>query len=432
MSSSPIVTPPSRSPNDDKWRFEAITLPCEWVEKYRPGGYHPVNLGDTFKDGQYKVIRKLGEGSYSTVWLAQDTLSGTCVALKIIVSEISQNSSESRVLRHLLQATRGREYVTELLDEFYHDGPNGRHKCLCFEPMGPSVNSMVEELPQFKPRKRDMKIRYPPWMAKRILKQSLKALEFLHSQGIAHGDFQPGNILFALPNINGMHVDTLKQQEILSPRPHHQRVKRLDGKVDKWAPGYLHMAQPLASLTPFNEGFRVKLSDMSGAYFINDPPMKIVVPIGLRAPELILTGSVNPALDIWSFGCLIFELITGRPLFCAFDPDNEDDDHIISLISAIGPLPDSLFKHWGNCSLYYTPDGKLFNCELGGVVDGEEPLLLEEPPLEELFDQTDPDLSTEEANEVKALIKRILQYDPAKRPTATELLIDPWFSAISL
>lgn len=29
-------------------------------------------LGDLFNDGQYKVIRKLGEGSYSTVWLARD------------------------------------------------------------------------------------------------------------------------------------------------------------------------------------------------------------------------------------------------------------------------------------------------------------------------------------------------------------------------
>jgi non-specific serine/threonine protein kinase len=41
------------------------------VEDYRPGGYHPVVLGDVFNH-QYKVIRKLGEGSYSTVWLAHD------------------------------------------------------------------------------------------------------------------------------------------------------------------------------------------------------------------------------------------------------------------------------------------------------------------------------------------------------------------------
>lgn len=72
MGISPPPTPPPRAPKDDEQRFEVITLPCEWVEDYRPGGYHPVLLGDVFHDGQYKVIRKLGEGSYSTVWLARD------------------------------------------------------------------------------------------------------------------------------------------------------------------------------------------------------------------------------------------------------------------------------------------------------------------------------------------------------------------------
>jgi len=72
MSNSPPPTPPSRAPERDEWRFKPITLPCEWVEDYHPGGYHPVHLGDLFKDGRYKVIRKLGEGSYSTGWLACD------------------------------------------------------------------------------------------------------------------------------------------------------------------------------------------------------------------------------------------------------------------------------------------------------------------------------------------------------------------------
>ena len=49
-----------------------MTTPCEWIEDYRPGSYHPVDLGDVFNDGQYKVIRKLGDGAYSTVWLARD------------------------------------------------------------------------------------------------------------------------------------------------------------------------------------------------------------------------------------------------------------------------------------------------------------------------------------------------------------------------
>lgn len=72
MGASPPPTPPSRDLGNDECRFKTITLPCESVEDYRPGGYHPVHLGDTFNANQYKVIRKLGEGSYSTVWLALD------------------------------------------------------------------------------------------------------------------------------------------------------------------------------------------------------------------------------------------------------------------------------------------------------------------------------------------------------------------------
>lgn len=44
----------------------------DW-EDYVKGGYHPVHIGDKFSDGRYVVVRKLGWGHFSTVWLAKDT-----------------------------------------------------------------------------------------------------------------------------------------------------------------------------------------------------------------------------------------------------------------------------------------------------------------------------------------------------------------------
>lgn len=41
--------------------------------RYRPGGYHPVEVGDVYND-RYKVKRKLGYGLYSTVWLVWDSV----------------------------------------------------------------------------------------------------------------------------------------------------------------------------------------------------------------------------------------------------------------------------------------------------------------------------------------------------------------------
>lgn len=184
------------------------------------------------------------------------------------------------------------------------------------------------------------------------------------------------------------------------------------------------------SIPLFRSLFVLSIAPSQTAYSFTNPPTKLVTPVGLRAPELVLTGSVNNTLDIWSFGCLVFELITGEPLFCVPGSKYEDDDHVLSFIDRLGPLPDDLFGHWKNSSLYFTPDRKLFNCQLGGVSPGEEPLLVEQISMEEQFDSTEPDIDAKEADEVKGLIRWILQYDPAKRPSPAEILSHLWFRNI--
>lgn len=130
--------------------------------------------------------------------------------------------------------------------------------------MGPNVNTMVEELPQFKPRRWEMEIRYPPLMAKSILKQALQALAVLHENGIAHGDFQPGNMLFTLDHIDSRPEDELRQDEDVQAGSISLPIQRLDGKQDNWAPRYLCIAQPLAPFIRLTEDFQIKLSDMGG------------------------------------------------------------------------------------------------------------------------------------------------------------------------
>jgi hypothetical protein len=47
-------------------------IDVEPIHRYRPGGYHPIHLGDSLKFGRYQILHKLGWGGYATVWLAKD------------------------------------------------------------------------------------------------------------------------------------------------------------------------------------------------------------------------------------------------------------------------------------------------------------------------------------------------------------------------
>jgi serine/threonine-protein kinase SRPK3 len=44
----------------------------EGRDAYVVGGFHPVYIGETYADGAYEVLRKLGYGRYSTVWLVRN------------------------------------------------------------------------------------------------------------------------------------------------------------------------------------------------------------------------------------------------------------------------------------------------------------------------------------------------------------------------
>lgn len=111
---------------------------AEQIEKYEPGGYHPVQIGDHFGlHGRYQLIHKVGFGGHSTTWLARDGMQGTrYVALKIAAASDAGELQESRMLRQLgeiLHDEADREHIPTVLDAFIHNCPNGTHDCLVTE-----------------------------------------------------------------------------------------------------------------------------------------------------------------------------------------------------------------------------------------------------------------------------------------------------------
>lgn len=276
---SPPSTPPPELPTSSKgWRFKNDRTLCEWGEQYRPGGLHPVSLGDTFCAGKYKVIRKLGSGAFSTVWLAvceryvnlqvlcnktADNASSVprYVAIKITKAKATVDTTELAILEHL-HSVAGDDpdfnHVTKLLDHFQHDGPNGTHLCLVFEVMSTTAASLVYELPENQPKSWLKPDRYPKWIAKRLLRHTLHGLAFLHRNGVVHGDVQPGNLLFSANNIGVIELKDLAQHEAEIAQP----LIRADGKRDRWAPKSVYPQESLHKYAQLDQDLCVKVSDL--------------------------------------------------------------------------------------------------------------------------------------------------------------------------
>ena len=68
----------------------------EKMSRYGPGGFHPVCLGDTFKEGRYKICHKLGWGGFSTVWLAWDGVYATLLHIKHLTGSCLQMRPQIR------------------------------------------------------------------------------------------------------------------------------------------------------------------------------------------------------------------------------------------------------------------------------------------------------------------------------------------------
>ena len=159
----------------------------EDLEGYEEGGYHPIHIGEELNCGRYKVVHKLGFGSYSTVWLVQDQQRDQLAALKIATADVSTERTESEVLRRLGNAREavgdarghpGMNFVPRVLDEFEIQGPNGTHQCIALEPLGPSLTFAFDYLPGF---------RLPPDVSRKVSIQLAQGLSYLHSCGIVHG-----------------------------------------------------------------------------------------------------------------------------------------------------------------------------------------------------------------------------------------------------
>ncbi|KAK7041529.1 serine/threonine protein kinase, CMGC [Paramarasmius palmivorus] len=182
-----------------------VTEDEEDLEDYVVGGYHPVQIGDVFNEGRYEVVRKLGWGHFSTVWLVKDTKSDRHVALKIVKSAPRYTETaldEIKLLQKLANSDDpsnphpGKTHVIDFLDHFQHKGPNGTHVCMVFEVLGENLLALI---------RRHQSQGVPLPLVKQIAKQVLEGLDYMHRIcGVIHTDLKPENILISIPNVEDL------------------------------------------------------------------------------------------------------------------------------------------------------------------------------------------------------------------------------------
>ncbi|KAI3371125.1 hypothetical protein L3Q82_023759 [Scortum barcoo] len=229
---------------------------------YCKGGYHPVKIGDLF-NGRYHVIRKLGWGHFSTVWLCWDIQVKNFVAMKVVKSAQHYTETaldEIKLLRcplfvlHLLFAPPAKfasshsacvlqvresdpndpnkDMVVQLIDDFKISGVNGIHVCMVFEVLGHHLLKWI------------IKSNYqglPLPCVKSIIRQVLQGLDYLHTKcKIIHTDIKPENILMCVDDafVRRMAMEATEWQKAGAPPPSGSAVSTAPqlkpvGKISK-------------------------------------------------------------------------------------------------------------------------------------------------------------------------------------------------------
>lgn len=153
---------------------------AEDLENYKPGGFHPILVGDILHS-RYRVVDKLGFGAWSTIWLCRDEQSKKYVAVKVGKGE--SNHQEADVIDCLNDASShvdhpGRAIIPSTEHRFLVHGPNGTHPCYVKAPAQCSITmARWETYPDY----------FQPETARSLIAQLVLAVDYIHARGFVHG-----------------------------------------------------------------------------------------------------------------------------------------------------------------------------------------------------------------------------------------------------
>ncbi|XP_022609934.1 mitogen-activated protein kinase 12-like [Seriola dumerili] len=308
-------------------------------KRVRPGYYRQeVNKTSWEVPERYRDLKQVGTGAYGTVCSAVDSRTGGKVAIKKLYRPFQSELFAKRAYRELrLLKHMKHENVIGLLDVFTADLSLDRFHD--FYLVMPFMGTDLGKLMKLQ-RLSEEKIQY-------LVYQMLKGLKYIHSAGIIHRDLKPGNLAI-------------------------------------------------------NQDCELKILDFGLARQADSEMTGYVVTRWYRAPEVILSWMhYTQTVDIWSVGCIMAEMLQGKPLF-------KGSDHLDQLteIMKITGTPTQEF-----ISKLESEDAKSYIRSLPKV---------EKKDLQKVIFTTNP--------QAVSVLERMLLLDPQSRVTAAEALTLPYFT----
>ena len=318
--------------------------------------------GDIIQN-RFKIMAELGEGTFGKVVKVKNIEKNEILALKIIKNVKKYREAaklEINVLEKLAKYDpRCKHRCVQMLDWFDFHG----HMCIVFEMLGSSVFDFLKD---------NNYIPYTVEQVRQVAHELCYSVKFLHDNRVTHTDLKPENILFYDSSFD-MVYDNKKKQDI-------RHIRNAE----------------------------IRLIDFGSATFDHEHHSTIVSTRHYRAPEVILELGWAQPCDVWSIGCILFELALGFTLFQTHD----NREHLAMMERILGRIPSRMAS---KTRVKYFEKGRLVWNEKSSagryVRENCKPLRRYMPKTsgnpeawEDLFD----------------LIEKMLIYDPSRRLTLAE------------
>ena len=256
--------------------------------------------------------------------------------IKPISRYIDSAKIEAEILYDIKEKSPDNKLCPNIIDSFlfYHNG--AEYFAIVTELLGYSLYDYI---------KMNNYHGYPISYIQRIAKTIFTAMDFIHSMGLIFSDLKPENILFrskdkivssSLPSNyyvnNGYNHSTIHEA---SKSTSHSSSFPLSKKKINNISSNTNYYLPLITDD-------IKIIDFGGALYASMTHSDIVNTRQYRAPEDVINSSRwDTKSDMWSIGCILYELYSGEILF----PTHDDEEHLCLIEKLCGVFPSRMIDN---------------------------------------------------------------------------------------